>query len=120
MLDAAMLMSLDEVCTNVLILAEGLEKDEFLSSRLTRAEVKHQILTMTGLAKNISPAIRHRMPELDWAGFEVLSVQIGQSGQAENEALWFSITSLIPATLMWLRVYKKTHPTLFSFQPRAS
>ncbi|WP_297505306.1 hypothetical protein [Ferrovum sp.] len=120
MLDAAMLMSLDEVCTNVLILAEGLEKDEFLSSRLTRAEVKHQILTMTGLAKNISPAIRHRMPELDWSGFEVLSVQIGQSGQAENEALWFSITSLIPATLMWLRVYKKTHPTLFSFQPRAS
>lgn len=119
MLDAAMLMSLDEVCTNVLILAEGLEKDEFLSSRLTRAEVKHQILTMTGLAKNISSSICKMMPELDWAGFEVLTVQIGQGGSAENEALWFAIVSLIPATLMWLRVYKRGNPALFSFQPKA-
>ena len=120
MLDAAMLLSLDEVCTNVLILAEGLEKDEFLSSRLTRAEVKHQILTMTGLAKNISPAICNTMPELDWAGFELLTFQIGQGGIAENEAIWFAVTSLIPATLMWLRIYKKDNPSLFSLKPKAS
>ncbi len=118
MLDAAMLMSLDEVCTNVLILAEGLEKQEFLSSRLTRAEVKHQILTMTGLAKNISPAVCKTMPELDWAGFEVLTAQISRGGESENEALWFAISASIPAALMWLRIYKKSHPDLFSFMPK--
>ena len=42
-----------------------------------------------------------------------LLVTIG--GLARDEALWFGVRSLVPATLSWLRVYRHSHPELFTY-----
>ncbi|WP_304011570.1 hypothetical protein [Methyloversatilis discipulorum] len=94
---AASLAMLDEACSGVLILGEGLERDEFLSSRLTRAEVGR------------------RLPEIDWAGWSLLARTLPDQGPASDDTLWFALTSLVPATLMWLRLYRQREPELFAF-----
>jgi hypothetical protein len=40
---------------------------------------------------------------------------LGLPGESQAEALWFAIASLVPATLLWLRVYKQAQPGLFAW-----
>lgn len=37
----------------------------------------------------------------------------GAPGPQLDEALWFATTSLVPALLLWLRVYRQGQPELF-------
>lgn len=37
----------------------------------------------------------------------------GPPGETLDEALWFASQSLVPATLLWLRVYRQSQPDLF-------
>ena len=46
--------------------------------------------------------------DMDFATFQ-------RSRLARDEALWFAVRSLVPATLMWLRVYRESNPELFGF-----
>jgi hypothetical protein len=38
-------------------------------------------------------------------------------GVALDEALWFAVQALVPATLLWLRVYQQSQPELFRMAP---
>lgn len=117
MLDAAMLSIIEEAGINVLTMTEGLEENEFLSTRLTRLEVARQIATMAGVTQELSARIRSQLVELDWEGWDGTARRLGQGGQAGEEALWFAVRSLVPATLMWLRLYRKNTPELFECKP---
>ena len=108
---------IEEAGVNVLTLTEGLAEEEFLSSRLTRAEVARQLGAMTGVALKLSEQTRSQLPELDWDGWEGAARQLGEGGSASDEALWFAVKSLVPATLMWLRVYRKNMPEIFACKP---
>lgn len=114
MLDAAILAIIEEAGVNVLILTEGLEEAEFLSTRLTREEVKRQIGIMAGVAGKLSDAIHAELPEVDWEGWAVVAKRMDQEA---DDALWFSVRSLVPATLMWLRVCRRSRPELFACKP---
>lgn len=114
MMLGAPLSLIEEAGVAVLTLTEGLEQSEFLGSFLTRREVRRQIDTITLTVANLPTASRQRLPEIDWDGWTACALGLDQGGEAEDDALWFALRSLVPATLMWLRVYRSNQPELFS------
>lgn len=117
MLNASLLSIIEEAGVAVLTLTEGLEKDEFLASRLTRAETQRQVKIMSESAANLPPHTQTVLAEVDWGGWHAVAHQLGLNTDAEQEALWFAVRSLAPATLMWLRVYRANQPELFECKP---
>jgi hypothetical protein len=55
------------------------------------------------------------MPEIDWEGWRSTRRLLDPPGAQRDEALWFAARSLVPATLTWLRLYRRTHPQLFTY-----
>ena len=117
MLNASLLSIIEEAGIAVLTLSEGLEKDELLASRLTRAETLRQVKIMSGTAASLPPQTQSLLAEVDWEGWRTVAKQLGEGRTAEQEALWFAVRSLAPATLMWLRVYRKSQPEIFEYKP---
>lgn len=118
----ALLGIVEQAGYGVATLIEGLEREELLRSRLTRAEVQRLLRQMADSLAALGPPARHAMPELDWDGWQALAPQLARrSGEALDEALWFACESLVPATLLWLRVYRQGQPGLFrmSLSPQA-
>ncbi len=114
LLAGALLGILDEAGTSILTMTEGLEPEEFFSSRLTQNEVLNQLRIMAQTAANVPVELKQQMVEIDWAGWSVLGGQLALTGSFERDAMWFGVRSLVPATLMWMRVYRKGMPELFS------
>lgn len=117
MLNASLLSILEEAGVAVLTLTEGLERDEFLASRLTRTEVLRQVRIMSASAGNVPPATQALLPELEWRGWQAVAQRLDESPEPQGEVLWFAICSLVPATLMWLRVYRHNQPQVFQWVP---
>ncbi|WP_372524395.1 hypothetical protein [Piscinibacter sp.] len=114
LLSSALLSIVDEAGRAVLTLTEGLARDEFLGSRLTRAEVLRQTRVLAAGTADVPPGVRERMTEVDWAGWATLRRQLAAAAPTEQgDALWFAVQSLVPATLLWLQVYRKNEPALF-------
>jgi uncharacterized protein with HEPN domain len=107
---AMQLQKIEEAGIAVLTLTEGLEESEFSRSRLTRQEVCRQIEILGRAALDISPAMHATLPEIDWKTW------LAMAGNATKDPqhLWWVIAELVPATLMWLRVYRNQQPELFS------
>lgn len=117
MLNASLLSIIEEAGVAVLTLTEGLEKDEFLASRLTRTETQRQLKIMGESAANLPPRMHALLAEVDWCGWQRVSQRLGASGDSERDALWFAVRALVPATLMWLRVYRTNQPEVFECKP---
>ena len=113
-LTPALLGLIEQSATAIVTLIEGLAQDELLRSRLTRAEVLRQLKILAGSAAQVPAAARSEMPELDWAGWDAMRARFDEPpGPSFDEALWFACASLVPATLLWLRVYQQGQPALF-------
>jgi hypothetical protein len=118
LINSALLGLIEEAGTSVAILIEGLERSELLRSRMTRAEVLRQLKTLAKSAAQVEPSDRAAMPELDWDGWQSLLVRLNApAGEAHDEALWFACSAIVPATLLWLRVYRRNQPEMFSLAP---
>jgi uncharacterized protein with HEPN domain len=115
MLNASLLSIIEEAGVAVLTLTEGLEKDELLASRLTRAETQRQLKILSESAASLPPPIQTTLAEVDWSGWQTVARQLDENPVAAQDALWFAIQSLVPATLMWLRVYRKNQPDIFKY-----
>lgn len=117
-INSALLGLIEQNGIGIATLIEGLERDELLRSRLTRGAVLRQLITLADSAGQVAPAARAEMPELDWAGWDAMRPHFGgPAGESLDEALWFACASLVPATLLWLRVYQQSQPTLFRMAP---
>jgi uncharacterized protein with HEPN domain len=117
-LDSALLGLMEQSGFAVATLVEGLERDELLRSRLTRAEVLRQLKMLADSAAQVESTMREAMPELDWSGWDAMRSRFdAPAGEALNETLWFACTSLMPATQLWLRVYQQSQPELFRMAP---
>lgn len=112
---AATLANVEEAGGAVLVLCDGLEKEEFLRSRLTRAEVTRLLLLLADGLNQLPAAVHEAMPELGWDNWAAITRQLARPGEACDEAIWFAVQSLLPATLMWLRTYRHHQPELFAF-----
>jgi uncharacterized protein with HEPN domain len=114
LLGSALLAIVDEAGRGVLTLTEGLEPAEFLRSRLTRAEVLKLLRQLAAGMAEVPVGARERLPEIDWAAWAALQPRLDSGPpEAQGEALWFAVQSLVPATLLWLEVYRRDEPGLF-------
>jgi hypothetical protein len=76
--------------------------------------VLRQLKTLAASMAQLGAPVRLAMPELDWSGWESMRARFdAPSGEALDDALWFACESLVPATLLWLRVYQQSQPALF-------
>ncbi|HNF66586.1 hypothetical protein [Plasticicumulans sp.] len=114
---SALLGLLEEAGTDVLTLAEGLSEDELLNSRITRTEIRRLLISMAQTAASLPAGLRTRVPEIDWDGWAALAVALNGSEAEVCDGLWHGVRSQVPATLMWLRVYRQNQPELFAFVP---
>ncbi|HRH72378.1 MAG TPA: hypothetical protein PLM62_04770 [Zoogloea sp.] len=113
---AALLANIINAGTDILTLAEGMDESEFLRSRLARVEIGRLVGVMAINLADLPDAQRQLFAELDWTTWRALPEQLNTDPATRDEALWFAIRALVPATLMWLRVYKESAPQLFEFQ----
>lgn len=118
MLNALLLSTIEETGVAVLTLTEGLEQNEFLRSRLTRAETLRQLRVMGVSLANVPLPTQSLLPEIDWLGWQAVARQINERGAAHDEVLWFTVRSLVPATLSWLRFYRQNQPQVFDWTVR--
>jgi len=117
-INSALLRLIEESGIAVSTLIEGLEREELLRSRLTRVAVLRQLKTLAHSVGQMGPAARQEMPELDWAGWDAMCPHFdGPAGEPLDEAMWFACQALVPATLLWLRVYQQSQPALFRMAP---
>lgn len=115
MITAPMLNLIQESGEAVLVLTDSVEASEFRRSRLTREETRRQLLTLADTLENLPAAAREAMPEIDWEGWRSTRTLLDTPGAQREEAMWFAARSLVPATLSWLRLYRRTHPALFTY-----
>lgn len=115
---AALLQLIEQSGMDVATLAEGLDEGELCRSRLTRAEVAQRLQTLGRCVASVPGPVRAALPEIDWNGWHLVCQRL-QSAQARDadEALWFAVHSLVPATLLWLRVHRQGQPGLFTMAP---
>lgn len=113
MITAPMLQLTNDAAEAVLILTDGLQRGDLLRSRLTRAEVQRQLQCLADTLEDAPDVLRHQMPEIDWAGWRATRLALATPGAQHDDALWFAVQSLVPATLSWLRVYREQQPSLF-------
>ena len=117
-LNSARLGLIEQAGTAVAILVEGLAREELLRSRLTRVAVLRQLKTLADSVAEVSPLARTDMPELDWSGWDAMRLRFAAApGAALDDTLWFACEALVPATLLWLRVYQQSQPELFRMAP---
>lgn len=115
MITAPMLQLVNDAGEAVLVLTDGLQRDELLRSRLTRAEVRRQLLQLACTLADAAPGLHARMPEIDWGGWRAMAAALdGDDALQADDALWFAVQSLVPATLGWLRVYRREQAGLFT------
>jgi uncharacterized protein with HEPN domain len=115
MITAPMLNLIQESGEAILVLTDSVEESEFRRSRLTREEARRQLLTLADTLENLPPEARAAMPEIDWEGWRSTRTLMDTPGPQRDEALWFAARSLVPATLSWLRLYRRSHPELFTY-----
>ena len=118
--DAALLSIIEEAGIGVLTLTEGLEQNEYLASRLTRLETQRQLNTMCTSMAAMPAAVQTQFAEIDWAGWKMVTRQLASADNDAQPTEWFAVQALVPATLMWLRVYRSNQPELFEYKPTAA
>ncbi len=116
MIIPALLANIVNAGTDALTLAEDMDEATFRRSRLARVEMGRLVGIMATNLADLPDAQRQLFAELDWTTWRALPEQLNADPSTRDEALWFAIRALVPATLMWLRVYKESAPQLFEFQ----
>jgi hypothetical protein len=113
MLSSALLRNLEEAGTAVAILVETGTDEELRASRLTRAEVERQLRVMADSVTGLSGELQLAMPEIDVPGWGLVAAGLSRARAADWDTVAFAVQSLVPATLLWLRVYRASHPEWF-------
>jgi uncharacterized protein with HEPN domain len=112
--DSARLAIIEQSAIVVVTFIDGLARDDLLRSMYTRTEVHRQLLRLAGGASGVSAQIREAMPEIDWDAWRFMQTRLALSPGAElDDALWFACESLVPATLLWLRMHRQRQGALF-------
>ena len=112
---AAALGAVFEAGENVLTLVDGLQAAEFERSRMTRHEVRRQLLSIANALGILDEEARRRMPEIDWPAWAVIAAALRLQPADIDATAWFCASALLPATLMWLQVYRRAEPSLFGY-----
>lgn len=112
---ASLLRATEQAGEGVLTLAEGLADGELKRSRLTRRAITQQLQALAQALAGVPALACQAMPEIDWAGWRAMPAALGHPEPAQaDDALLMCVHALVPATLMWLRVYRPQQPQWFA------
>lgn len=112
-----MLKVIQEAGEGVLVLLDSVDAAEFRRSRLTRQEVLRLLGLMADTLAALPCATRQAMPEIDWGSWRSVHHGLSMPSLDTDELGWDAAHSLVPATLTWMRVYRRSEPALFDFRP---
>ena len=115
MITAPLLQVVEQAGEAVMVLVDGITDDEFRRSRLTRHEVRRQLLLIAGTLAGMPQQARAAMPEVDWVGWTQIGRLLAGADAFDDDA-WFAARAAVPALLSWLRVYRRAEPALFAFR----
>ncbi len=111
---ASLLWTAEQAGEGVLTLTEGLEDAELKRSRLTRRAVTQQLQALAQALSAVPPKACQAMPEIDWAGWRAMPAVLSHvDATMADDALLMCVQALVPATLMWMRVYRPQQPQWF-------
>ena len=111
--DREAVLEIENASTAVLTLAEGLEQTELLTSRLTKQEIRRQLLSACDAHEKLSSAARSALEELDFVAWASTGQRIRDGGESEVHATWIAIRAMAPTTIGWIRFYRGQRPELF-------
>jgi len=116
MLTAALLNIMHESASAIATYTDGMEEADFRASRLFRNEIEKHLLTLADSTSNIPDDIKAKLSEIDWDGWLALArILHGETQEGRTDATWYAMQSQAPATLLALRIYRRTQPELFIF-----
>lgn len=95
------------------LLAEMQGERELFASANTLQRVEAHLLVMAQTLAHLSPALRLRLLQIDWHGWQRLQALLEQDLQPRHEEVWYGIHALVPATMAMIAQLRRQEPTWF-------
>lgn len=95
------------------LLAELQSERELFASANTLQRVEAHLLVMAQTLAHLSPALRLRLLQIDWHGWQRLQELLEQDVQPRHEEVWYGIHALVPATLALIAQLRRQQPAWF-------
>lgn len=111
-----MLGLLEQTGMDVAVLTEELDEREFFASRLTRQETLRLLGVMAYTARDLPPAVREQLAEVDWPAWAALPEALIRPHEHPLK-IWVAARELVPRTVQQLIDYRRVVPGLFSMVP---
>ena len=96
-----------------LLLAEMQDEDELFASPNTRAHVEAELLAAARTLAHLAPALRRRLVQVDWSGWQSLREALERGHRPRREAVWYGVRALMPATVHLLAEVRRRDPAGF-------
>ncbi|QDF95114.1 hypothetical protein CJ010_00370 [Azoarcus sp. DD4] len=112
---AGLLGNLHDAGVAISLCTSGWEKDAFFESRAARKKALQCMNVMVDSARDLPDAVTARLGRIDWLAWEELRPVLKARNADERDRLWYAIGTLVPATVIELRRYRRLMPQLFEF-----
>jgi len=94
----ALLTEMQESIGLIAVYVDGLSSETFATDHLRRDATAYRLLIIGEAARLLPPAIKDRLPDLDWRGMVSLRNRLAHDyGSADYEVLWAIASIEIPA-----------------------
>lgn len=112
---AGLLGNLHDAGVAISLCTSGWEKDAFFESRAARKKALQCLRVMVDSARDLPDAVSARLGRIDWLAWETLRPLLKAKSADDCDRLWYAIGTLVPATVIELRRYRRLMPQLFEF-----
>lgn len=112
---AGLLGNLHDAGVAISLCTSGWEKDAFFESRAARKKALQCLTVMVDSARDLPDAVSARLGRIDWLAWEALRPLLKARTADDCDRLWYAIGTLVPATVIELRRYRRLMPQLFEF-----
>ena len=118
MLTGALLGIVEDAAHAILTLTDGVDDATLFSLHLTRDEAIRRLIVIADSLGNLPADAAAALSSLDRDGWAMTARGLHSIQRATvDEALAFGVRSLVPALILNLRRYRRSHPELFVFKP---
>jgi uncharacterized protein with HEPN domain len=95
------------------LLREMQSEEELFASPNTLQFVEAYLLVIGQTLTHLPQALRQRLGQIDWHGWERLRQLIGQNAHPRHEDVWYGLQALLPAMLEMTATLRQREPVWF-------
>lgn len=88
-------------------------EEELFASPNTLRRVEELLLVFAQTLAHMPEALRQRLVQVDWHGWECLQALLEQDTQPRRAEVWYGTQALVPATLQLIATLRKQEPVWF-------